>query len=176
MRGMDMGLKKKIVLSLLALEIVSLPLSVPVAAQIVDRVVFSAPPRAAFVEMPRAEPGKTVLIVASNAPFSVISSGMVGELSVDVTVSGHINGQAFGANAQDPGMGDGCVFQSLSAPTLVYTSFRKTAARRGKVVDQAVKIEISYDPSLRPVFDVKPTAFAEVKQAAPLQTCLRPRA
>lgn len=166
--------KSKIIIGVVALEVLMLPFSMPVAAQIIDKVVFSAPPRAAFIEIPQSEPGKTVLLVASNAPFSVISKGMVGNLSVDVEKQGFINGKPFGANAQEPGMGDGCVFQATPKSTRIYQSVRKTAARRGDVIDQAVKIEIRYDKLAKPVFDIKPTAFEEVKSASPLIICADP--
>ena len=93
-----MGIKKKIFVGWIALEVILLPVSIPAAAQIMDRVKLAFPARAAAVQSYTA-PGHMQFIVASNAPFTVISDGAVGELKINITVSGDVNGNAHGARA-----------------------------------------------------------------------------
>ena len=150
----NMSLKKKLLLGWLALELMSLPIAIPAAAQMVDKVMFSAPPRAVFVEI-NPQAGVSQLIVASNAPFRITTQGAVGELSVTLSVNGQINGTPFGTKAQNPGPALGCVFAASAMPTPLYTAARKTAERRGEVIEQAVMVEISYDPALSPTFKVE---------------------
>ena len=165
-----MGLKKKILFGWLAWEVAALALALPAMAQMVDKIKFTVPPRAAHVAVPQV-PGKTKIIIASNAPFSILSEGVIGEMSVNLTVQGHVNGKAFGGNAQNPGAAKACVFAASPAPSSVYKAVRRTAANRGAVIDQAVMIEISYDPALKPVFTVKTFDRPEAKSAQPAATC-----
>lgn len=166
-----MGIKKKIFLGWLAFEAVGLCLGLPAAAQIVDRVMFSAAPRAAHVVTPIA-PGLTEIMVASNAPFTVLSEGAVGDMSLRLTVSGTINGKAFGGQAQHPGQIADCVTPTSPAPTALYTSTKRTAARRGDIITQAVMIHIKYDPSLTPKFTVKTLNQPEAKSAGQAMMCV----
>jgi len=168
-----MGAKKKILLGWLALELATLPFAIPAFAQIIDRVSFSVAPRAAHVELPQV-PGKTLILVASNAPFAIISKGAIGEMDIDLAVSGNVNGKNFGTNAQNPGPARGCVFANSAAPAILYIAQRKTAANRGAVIDQAVMIEISYDPALKPEFIVKTLNTPQAKSAplAPMCTLI----
>ena len=165
-----MGLKKKILIGWLAWEAVALALALPAMAQMVDKINFSVPPRAAHVAVPQ-EPGKTKFIIASNAPFSIISQGAVGEMTVELTVQGLVNRKPFGKNAQNPGAARNCVFATSAAPSAIYKAVRKTAANRGAVIDQAVMIEISYDPMLKPTFLVKTFDKPEAKSAIPAAAC-----
>lgn len=165
-----MGIKKKIFLGWLAFETVSLCIGLPAAAQIVDRVIFSTAPRAANVVTSLA-PGLTEIIVASNAPFTVLSEGAVGEMSLALTVSGTVNGTAFGAQAQHPGQIQGCVIPTATTQTALYTATRRTAANRGEVISQAVMIHIKYDPALTPTFVVKTLDQPEAKSAATAMVC-----
>jgi len=159
----NMSLKKKILLGWLILELLSLPIAIPAAAQMVDKVMFSAPPRAVFVETtPKA--GVSHLIVASNAPFRITTQGVVGELSVKLSVNGQINDTPYGTKAQNPGPALGCVFAPSALPEPLYIAARKTAERRGEVIDQAVMIEVSYDPVLKPMFKVE--ALSKKQSAA----------
>ncbi|MCF6221302.1 MAG: hypothetical protein L3J65_09335 [Robiginitomaculum sp.] len=165
-----MGIKKKIFLGWVALEAVVLLIGLPAAAQIVDRVMFTAAPRAAHAVTPIA-PGLTEIMVASNAPFTILSEGAVGEMSLMLTVSGTINGKAFGGNAQDPGQIEDCVLSTAAAPTALYTATRRTAANRGEVIGQAVMVHIKYDPSLTPKFSVQTLDHPAAKSAALAMPC-----
>ena len=165
-----MGVKKKILLGWLAFEVIGLVFGLPAAAQIVDRVMFSAAPRAAHVVTP-ITPGLTEILVASNTPFTILSEGAIGEMSLVLSVSGSINGKAYGGNAQNPGQINNCVMPTGTAPTALYTAKRKTAANRGEVIEQAVMFHIKYDPALKPKFSVKTLNEPEVKTAAPAMMC-----
>lgn len=165
-----MGIKKKILMGWLAFEAIGLVMALPAAAQMVDRVLFSAAPRAAHVVTP-ITPGLTEILVASNAPFSVLSEGAVGEMSLALTVSGSINGKTYGSNAQNPGQIESCVSPTAAAPTALYTAERRTAANRGEVIGQAVMIHIKYDPALSPKFTVRTLEEPEAKSAVPAMAC-----
>ncbi len=165
-----MGIKKKILVGWLSFEAVCLIFALPATAQIVDRVMFSAPPRAAHVIIPVA-PGYTEILVASNAPFSIFSQGAVGEMQLSLSVNGTNNGTAFGAQAQNPGEISGCVIPTSSAPSSLYTAVRKTAANKGEVISQAVLVHIKYDPALSPVFTVKTLNHPQAKSAPQAPDC-----
>jgi len=166
----NMSLKKKILLGWLALEIISLPIAIPAAAQMVDKVMFAVPPRAVLVEI-NPQAGVSQLIVASNAPFTLTSEGAIGELSVKLSVNGHINGTPFGTKAQHPGPANDCVFAPSAAPAQLYLGTRKTAVNRGEVIDQAVMIEVSYDPALKPEFKVEALSAKQSAVAVPPMSC-----
>ena len=110
-------------------------------------------------------------MVASNAPFAVLSEGAVGDMSLRLTVNGTINGKAFGGQAQNPGQISDCVTPTTTTSTALYTATKRTAARRGEIIDQAVMIHIKYDPSLTPNFTVKTLNEPEVKTAGQAQVC-----
>ena len=165
-----MSMKKKFFLGWIALEIAGLALGLPAGAQIVDRVMFSAAPRAAHVVTPLA-PGMTEIMVASNAPFVIISEGAIGEMQMRLSVTGQVNGNSFGARAQNPGEIPQCVFSSSAAPTTLYTASRRTAAKRGDIIGQAVMIHVKYDPSLHPRFLVKTLNQPEAETAAKALAC-----
>ena len=165
-----MGVKKKILVGWLAFEVIGLVIGLPAAAQIVDRVMLSAAPRAAHVVTP-ITPGVTEILVASNAPFTILSEGAVGEMSLALSVSGNINGTAYGSNAQHPGHISNCVMPTGTAPTVLYTAKRKTAANRGEVIGQAVMFHIKYDPALKPKFSVKTLNEPEAKTAVQAMMC-----
>ncbi len=165
-----MGVKKKILVGWLAFEAGGLMVALPATAQIVDRVMFSVPPRAAHMITPVA-PGFTEILVASNAPFSILSQGAVGEMKLHLRVNGTINGKVFGAQAQNPGAVSACVLPISPAPTTLYTATRKTAANKGDIIGQAVMIHITYDPALTPIFSVKALSQPEAKSASPAPIC-----
>jgi len=120
-RGMTFK-KRYIALGVIAMEVAS----IPVAAQIVDKVSFSVPQKVIAVPFP-PEVGLTKFLVASNAPFAVISENAIGEFEVNIEVSGILNGNRFGTNAQMPGMATACAMQS-----------------------SAVIVEIRYDANIQP--------------------------
>ena len=90
--------KRYFILGLIAVELAAFP----AAAQILDKVVFSAPQKAINVVV-SDKPGVKKYAVSSNAPFAVTSQSAIGEFDIIVHGSGIINGQRFGDNAQLPG-------------------------------------------------------------------------
>lgn len=141
--------KRYIAIGIIALEIAS----IPVSAQIIDKVAFSVPQKAIAVPFP-PEPGIAKFLVSSNAPFAVISENVVGEFNVSVHVSGMLNGNRFGGNAQMPGEANSCAAQTSPISTKIYEADRKTAAQKGDVLTQAVIVEIRYDAEINPSFKV----------------------
>ena len=146
--SMLQGKKRYIVLGLLAVELLSLP----AAAQIVHRVAFDIRPVVTAVEIPTSEPGLSRYLVTSNAGFGVKTNGVIGDVNVDVHVSGAMNGLSrFGDAAQLPGPKSGCA-QTSGMETAIYLADRKTAAIPGTPPEQAVIFEFRYDPDARPDF------------------------
>jgi len=141
--------KRYLAVALIAAEIVS----IPVSAQIIDKVAFSVPQRVIAVPFP-PEAGVTKFLVSSNAPFAVVSENAIGEFDVSVQASGVLNGNHFGANAQMPGPAKNCAVQTSSSPTKLYEAERKTAAQKGDVLTQAVIVEIRYDAATQPKFEI----------------------
>lgn len=143
------GKKRYIFFGILAVELLSLP----AAAQIVHRVAFDIRPIVTAVEIPTAEPGLSRYLVASNAGFGVKASDVIGDIQVDVHVSGTMGEVSrFGDAAQLPGPETVCAQASgLSAD--IYIADRKTAATPGTPPEQAVVFEFSYDPNARPNFE-----------------------
>ena len=139
---------KKWFLVLLALDI----LCIPVTAQIVDRVSFSAPQKVASVKLDVNQPGLQRFVVASNAPFAIISENAVGEFNVTLTTEDKINGRVIGNNAQLPGLQTTCAIALSTTPQKIYEAIRKTAVSRGEALSQAVIVDVSYDPALTPDF------------------------
>ena len=167
MKLLGMTIKKRyIALGVIALELAS----IPVAAQIVDRVSFSVPQKVIAVPFP-PEPGLTKFLVASNAPFAVVSENAVGEFDVKIDLSGVLNGGRYGANAQMPGVPTACAVQTSPSSTKIYEAERKTAAQEGDILTQAVIIEIRYDPQTTP--DLKIVAENKTKRL-PLATACAP--
>lgn len=158
------GRKRYLVFGLLGLELLSLP----AAAQIVNRVSFDIRPIVTAVEIPTAEPGVSRFLVASNAGFGVTASDMIGEIQVDVQASGTLNGAArFGDSAQLPGPQKGCA-QANGFVSSIYIADRKTAATPGTPPEQAVIFEFNYDAVARPSFKFTPG----VDQASNIETCI----
>ena len=168
--GTTMGLKKKIFFTWVALEVVMLPIAIPATAQIVERIAFSIPPQVAAVEL-EAEPGLTRYVVATNAPFAIISEGAIGNMDVDIKVHGNLNTTPFGTKAQSPGPLDTCTTAISAAPVVIYQAERKTAAKRGKVLEQSVIVEIRYDPALSPNISVEAARSQEAMALPAAPTC-----
>lgn len=147
--SMLQGKKRYIVLGLLAIELLSLP----AAAQIVHRVAFDIPPIVNAVEIPTAKPGVSRYLVASNAGFIVRANDVIGDVNIDVHVSGTLgNTNRFGDSAQLPGPATMCS-QSSGFNTDIYMADKKTAAKSGTAPEQAVIFEFTYDPTAHPSFD-----------------------
>lgn len=146
--------KRYFVYGWLAIELLSLPFAFSASAQIMDRVSFSIPQKVASVVIDSV-PGKTQLVVSSNAAFTVAAQNAIGEYDVTVRASGNINGTRFGDNAQVPGPMSACAVATTTAPSVIYRATQKTAVKSGDVLSQAVIIEINYDAALSPKFVVK---------------------
>ncbi|MEP3892324.1 MAG: hypothetical protein ABJN69_17825 [Hellea sp.] len=160
--------KRYIAIGLIGLEVVS----IPVSAQIIDKVAFSVPQKVISVPFP-SEAGVTKFLVSSNAPFAVISENAIGEFQVNVQVSGQVNGNAFGSNAQLPGAESSCAAQTAASPTKVYEAVRKTAAQPGDVLTQAVIVQIRYDAEISPDFNIITQDKAKrISSAAACETTL----
>lgn len=141
--------KRYLAIGFIAMEVVS----IPVSAQIIDKVAFSVPQKVISVPFP-PEAGVTKFLVSSNAPFAVVSENAIGEFQVSVQVSGQVNGNAFGSNAQMPGAASSCAMQTAASPTKVYEADRKTAAQKGDILTQAVIVEIRYDAETKPALKI----------------------
>ena len=148
-----MKLRFKILLGWLGLELVALPFAIPAAAIMKDRVSFKAAPKVTAIPMP-SESGQTVFLVASNAPFAVVSRGAMTKLSVDVKKSGKYEGVQYGAKAKMPGDSAGCAVPTTQSASRIYTAGLKTAKRRGSPQEQAVKVTVSYHENSRPDISV----------------------
>lgn len=146
--------KRHIIAGVVAFELIGVAVAIPAAAQIIDRVSFSIPQKVASVSIDNV-PGKTQLVITSNAPFTVAAENAIGEYQVSVHQSGEINGTRFGDNAQMPGPEFGCGVATTTAASVIYRADQKTAAARGEILSQSVIVEINYDRALSPKFLVK---------------------
>jgi len=134
----------------LAIGLVALELaSFPVAAQIMGKAAFSPAQRTVAVPFP-PQPGIAKFLVSSNAPFAIVSENAIGEFEVSVKVSGVLNGNRFGENAQMPGPATSCKAQTTLKSTKIYEAERKTEAKEGDVLTRAVIVEIRYEDRMRP--------------------------
>ena len=128
-------------IGLIALEIVS----IPVSAQIINKVAFSKPQKVIAVPFP-PEAGLTKFMVSSDAPFAIISEEAIGEYDVSIKLSGILNGQRFGSNAQMPGAAESCAVQSSIKATKIYEAERKTELREGGILTRACLLYTSPSP------------------------------
>lgn len=144
-----MRLRTKLLLGWLGLELVALPFAVPAFAVFKDRISFTVPQKVIAVPLP-PQPGEIRYLVASNSAFAVVSTGMIGEISVDITPSGTANGVAYGSKSQMPGDAQSCGFPTSQAASRIYTSRDKTAAKRGDITEQAVLVTVRFDPVAAP--------------------------
>lgn len=141
--------KRNILLAILAIEV----LTIPVSAKVIDNILFSVPADAASVTLP-GEPGMTQLVVVSNAPFVITSREAIAKMTLSVHVSGEINETRFGDNAQMPGPAKACVVTQNKDKSVIYTSELATALKRGEVLSKSVIVEINYPEDATPVFEV----------------------
>ena len=145
--------KKKVFAACLVAELAS----IPVAAQVADKVSFEIPVRvvAVPVEAQPDRPGLQSFLVASNGPFAVEVADVVGRVDVEVSRTGYAGGLQHGGDAQMPGPREGCA-RSRGLPTRVYTSRRKTAARRGSVQSQSVRVDVRHGGVATPTVRIVP--------------------
>lgn len=159
--------KRYIALGLLALEIASLP----AAAQIIDRVVFSVEPQTSAVLIDDIN-GVKRFAVASNSAFYVTADSIIGDIRVEVYNRGEIGLANFGENAQMPGAALACSSMSFGQQT-IYQAERKTAARPGDILSQAVIVSVEHDPDVDPVIKIKPgTSSSPAAQSTECSTKL----
>lgn len=157
------GKKRYLVLAWLGVELLSLP----AAAQIVNRVSFEIRPIVTAVEIPTTEEGVSRFLVASNAGFGVKASDVIGDVQIDVHLSGSLQSTTrFGDSAQLPGPQKGCA-QASGLASNIYLADRKTAATPGTPPEQAVIFEFKYDADARPVFEFTPG----VDKTLAIETC-----
>ncbi len=157
------GKKRYIFLGLLAVELLSLP----AAAQIMQRVSFEIPPIVTAVEIPTSEPGLSRFLVTSNTGFGVEATDVIGDVSVDIQKSGAFgSGNRFGDSAQLPGPKTGCGLAS-GIPSSVYLADRKTASLPGSPPEQAVVFEFRYHADARPKFNF----VAGAQKTSPVKPC-----
>jgi len=138
----------------LALEV----MSIPAAAKMAERVKFGPKPMVIVADVPNQLSGQDSFLVSSNTPFVVEVGGVVGEVKVDIATGGYIGTMLYGNNAQMPGVERACSMGRFGTVE-AYRSERKTAAKRGSVKSQAVRVNVRYDriasPNIRivPVID-----------------------
>ena len=143
------GKKRYIFLAVLAAELLSLP----AAAQIIQKVSFDIRPVVTAVEIPTSEPGLSRYLVVSNAGFGVEAVDLIGNVSIDVHISGALGGgNRFGDAAQLPGPKTVCAV-AAGLDSRIYLAGQKTAAVPGTPPQQAVVFEFRYDADARPKFD-----------------------
>ena len=140
---------RSLVVGLIALEIAS----IPVSAQIIGKLSFSKPQRVVAVPFP-VEMGLTKFLVSSDAPFAVISENAIGEFDVRIKVSGILNGQHFGENAQLPGAAASCTAQKSKNTTKIYEAERKVTSQDGDILTRAIIVEVHYDANIKPELKV----------------------
>ena len=150
------GKKRYMVLGLLAVELMSLP----AAAKIVQTVSFDSAPTVVAVEIPTVEPGLSRFLVASDAGFIVKTNDLIGDVSVNLHVSGKLGAELrFGDAAQLPGPQVACT-QSTEPNSEIYHASQATAAREGTAPERAVIFEFQYASDQHPEFEFiagKPT-------------------
>ena len=138
-------------IGLIALEIAS----IPVSAQIIGKFTVSEPQRLSSAPFP-PEAGITKFLVSSNTPFAIVSENAIGEFDVSIKVSGMLNGNSFGSNAQLPGDAVSCAAQTAKTATKIYEAERKTTSREGDVLTRAIIVEIRYADTLKPELTIVP--------------------
>ena len=135
--------------------------SIPAAAQIVERVAFRSVPKVIVADGHSTAPGVATFYVASNAPFAVEVGNVVGEVAVEVSLDA-----ALSANAQMPGEAHACT-QGRFGTVLAYAATRKTAAHRGEIETQAVKVEVFFDGAATPAIQIVPLDTSLATPGAP---------
>ena len=165
------GLKRKLFLTWLAFELASLPFALPTAAMIVKNSIPEELPRVAQVDLPPTL-GQSRILLASDGPFALISSGASGPMNINLYVTGNINGNVHGRAAQAPGDLNTCASALPANHTIIYRSTGKTADRSGSILDQAVVLEINYGKAQTPKFEVVNFHDEKYKQAVSAQACI----
>ena len=149
--------KRSILFGVIAVEL----MSIPAAASVAHKVRFEVKPHVAAGQLPSIRDGQSRFLVSSNAPFSVVASGMIGEVDVAVQQRGEIATQSFGEASQLPGPREACAVVLSAHETVIYRADRRTAAQPGSAVDQAVIVTIAHDGAVPDIEFVTDTAAPE---------------
>jgi len=112
-----------------------------------DRVKFSVKPKVA-VKLVSKKPGQRTYRIASNAPFRITASGVIGPIRSRIT--------KIGEAAQKPGKLAACRRAAGTLPTTIYRAARKTAAEPARRKAQSVLITLRYSKYSKPVFKIVP--------------------
>lgn len=112
-----------------------------------DRVKFSVKPKVA-VKLVSKKPGQRTYRIASNAPFRITASGVIGPIRSRIT--------KIGAAAQKPGKLAACRRAAGLLPTTIYRAKRKTAAEQGQPKAQSVLLTLKYSKHAKPTFKILP--------------------
>ncbi len=98
--------------------------------------------------------GQAKIMIASNSPFFITAEGVIGEICVNIALSGTMQGKKFGANAQLPGHQKTCKMLKSTDEQVIYTADRRTALLPGTPLSQSIVAHISYAHNATPVFDI----------------------
>lgn len=114
---------------------------------------------------------QTLIIMASDGPFAILSSGDAGEFQFRIHKSGQANNTPFGSLVQYDGPLTGCGKASSASSQVVFSSNFATAPNTGEVIDQAVLLEIVYDHALNPDFVAVSLSEERYKEAMAQVEC-----
>ena len=109
-------------------------------------------PEKVVVGLTVQEKNDAKIMIASNAPFFITVQGIAGEICVQITLSGTMQGKKFGVNAQLPGHERTCRTLKSTDKQVIYTANRKTALLPGSPLSQSIVAHISYTHDATPVF------------------------
>lgn len=161
--------KRNIVYGLIALEVIS----IPVSAKVIDNFLHAIPQSVMVTELPTEKDGLAKFVINSNTPFAITSESFKGYVNVKVTQTGEISSTAFGQKAQMPGPSKVCAAPQIEDTSIIYTGNQRTATKRGDVLSQSVVVEIAYAANAKPTFDVLTTRSVEGLPKAPACKTLR---
>lgn len=159
-RNKKKSLKKKIILTWLALELAAIPFVFPVFAALPTfaKIIQSSPEvdmtRVVSANIP-APDGVSRYLVASDASFVIIANNLLGDVETNIIQKGNIAGARFGALTQNIAVKNTCLRTLSTTASIIYRSAHKTADNTGSIIDQTVLIEMRYDPKLSPKFTFK---------------------
>ena len=139
-----------------SLSLIGICGAAPVSASgISDKVSLDIDP-VVIAKPVRISSGEQTFLVASNAPFQIISENYFGEIYVNVQVTGAIGGVAYGRQAQLPGPQAACQTLTSIFAQPIYSASTRTAANPGDPIDQAVLITVTYAPGFNPDLSIEP--------------------
>ena len=142
--------KRYIILAIACVEIAALP----AAAQKFGAFDFTMPSVVAASKLPTPmqEKGAQRFLVTSDGPFSITSEGAASDFELIWVKSGSMGNFHFGKHAKLPGEVYSCAKSNTIDKTIIYDAAQATYDQDGEVVDQAVLVEIRFNPDLAPKF------------------------